>query len=601
VFTSGTETIADAARRWRTLIARDLANMRANGSPFRSGKTRDPLLGFLDLDRDLVIALRDSACLAWGAVDIGSGVDGSGDIMHFDDRVCGIGRALADVGGNTRPRSGHPCVDCGAPPVATQELELDEATPESEQSWDAEESEVWQADDEGEAPVDAVEMEVLEGEAGEWYTGEAVEAVESESPGQEDFLGDLGRLLSPGALIERVRQLLGEGSFGLGLLSRFGAGRIWNEDHLALEVLFHRQPTLRPGDLDALPETKRLQRLRALAIKHQRTLTEIRERTVRPIFGLPANFQVGSADGCRIQDLREAIRRLGPLKGGVINGKVWYKRSAGASPRKQAMVDSIVLHHMAYNIGNDVKSYLKVGAHYAVLADGQVAQLYDDLDFLNAANGFNARSISIELAGNFPSLSYHWWKHRDQTIPDRCYLTPAQINAGRCLLATLKFRLPGIRYLYAHRQSSASRESDPGPDVWLNVGEWGIASLGLTDRLPRTRVGDGRPIPDDWRRARSPTTPAPAPAPARAPTPSGTSGGKSMVVVAGVLNVRATPSVQAAKVGSLKRGDVVAWLDTSPDSRWARIQRGALTGWSAREYLSTHQATAGSDLARYGR
>jgi uncharacterized protein YraI len=74
-----------------------------------------------------------------------------------------------------------------------------------------------------------------------------------------------------------------------------------------------------------------------------------------------------------------------------------------------------------------------------------------------------------------------------------------------------------------------------------------------------------------------------------------------MVVVAGVLNVRATPSVQAAKVGSLKRGDVVAWLDTSPDSRWARIQRGALTGWSAREYLSTHQATAGSDLARYGR
>jgi hypothetical protein len=122
IFAAATESIADAVQRWRTDIQNDLRSMRAQASPFRSGTTRDPLLGFLNLDRDLVIALRDTACLAWGAVDIGSGADGSGDMMHFDDRVCGIGQALAGVGGNFQPRSGHPCVACGVP-VASEDTE----------------------------------------------------------------------------------------------------------------------------------------------------------------------------------------------------------------------------------------------------------------------------------------------------------------------------------------------------------------------------------------------------------------------------------------------------------------------------------------------
>ena len=126
VFARPTESIADAARRWRTHIQHDLGQMRAVGSPFFPDEhttPRDPLLGFLNLDRDLVIALRDTACLAWGAVDFGHGPLSSGDIMHFDDRVCGIGHALARVGGNTPPRSGHPCIACGPPAASHEEPE----------------------------------------------------------------------------------------------------------------------------------------------------------------------------------------------------------------------------------------------------------------------------------------------------------------------------------------------------------------------------------------------------------------------------------------------------------------------------------------------
>ncbi len=528
------------------------------------------------------------------------------NLLDLGKEIGRLGRALANEFGNTPPESGHPCPACGAPAAAREDLEAAEGSEfeaeplEEDEDTRAEEAEDLEWGEDGSSAEEA--WIGPESEETDW-SGYETESAEAAPPrDQESFLGDLGRLLSPGTIVQRVRELLGEGLFGVSLLVRFGSGQIWNEDHLALEVLFHRQPKLRPAGLDQLSGSDLRRRLRSLAIKYRRELTSLRERVVRPIFGRPANFQIGQAEGCRIQDLRDDVRRLGPLKGGVLNGKVWYKRNAAASPRKQAVVDSIVLHHMAYNIGNDLKDYRKVGAHYAVMADGQVGQLYDDLDFLNASNGFNPRSVAIEFAGNFPTLSYHWWKDKKRTIPDRCYLTPAQIRAGRCLLATLKARLPGIRYVYAHRQSSGSRENDPGPDVWFNIGQWAIDNLNLTDRLPRTHIGSGQPIPDSWRVTRpavvpttATTTPVPKTAPKPAPVPvssaATTPSGKKLVVTATVLNVRDSPSVQGARIGSLRKGDIVEWLDSSADSRWLRVRRGALIGWSAREYLAPQKVS----------
>jgi hypothetical protein len=50
--------------------------------------------------------------MAWGAVDIGTGQDGNGDMMHFDARVCGLGDRLAIEGRNARVRADHPCLPC---------------------------------------------------------------------------------------------------------------------------------------------------------------------------------------------------------------------------------------------------------------------------------------------------------------------------------------------------------------------------------------------------------------------------------------------------------------------------------------------------------
>jgi murein DD-endopeptidase MepM/ murein hydrolase activator NlpD/peptidoglycan hydrolase-like protein with peptidoglycan-binding domain len=331
---------------------------------------------------------------------------------------------------------------------------------------------------------------------------------DTEEPLQEEELltktKEFIRLLGSGAIVQHVQQRIREGVFGLSLLNRFAAGRVWNEDHLALEILFQRKPNLRPGQIESLSELKRVQSLNLLAVRYQRELASIREKIVRPIFGNPANFYIGTVDTCQINDMHEEIRKMGPLPGGKNQrGETWFKRDARLSPRKRTSINSIVLHHTAFNRGNDINTYKKVGAHYLVTADGQIAQLYNDLDFINASNGFNNRSVAIEFAGNFPDLNYRWWKPRDRKIPDRCYLTPVQIRAGRCLLVTLKRRLPDIKYLYAHRQSSGTRTNDPGPDVWFNIGEWALRELQLTDQLPATHIGTGKPIPESWRKARS--------------------------------------------------------------------------------------------------
>src|SRR5262249_27555932 len=87
------ETLDKAAARWKGIIAADLRALSGHDFASSSGHT-PPSDGFLPLPKELVVALRDNACLAWGAIDFGPSSEGSGDIMHFDTRVTGIGRLV---------------------------------------------------------------------------------------------------------------------------------------------------------------------------------------------------------------------------------------------------------------------------------------------------------------------------------------------------------------------------------------------------------------------------------------------------------------------------------------------------------------------------
>ena len=86
------ERLEEASARWHTQIQDDRKALAADDGDFVG---RDPGNGFLAHRRDLVIALREHGCLSWGAVDQGPQAQGSGDMMHFDARVDGVGRVLA--------------------------------------------------------------------------------------------------------------------------------------------------------------------------------------------------------------------------------------------------------------------------------------------------------------------------------------------------------------------------------------------------------------------------------------------------------------------------------------------------------------------------
>ncbi|MFV8750364.1 peptidoglycan recognition family protein [Nannocystaceae bacterium ST9] len=169
---------------------------------------------------------------------------------------------------------------------------------------------------------------------------------------------------------------------------------------------------------------------------------------------------------------------------------------APASKRhaRAGKVDAVVLHQTGFSRGLDPKRYLKVTAHFVVLANGTVVQLHPLTARLNASNGFNGRSVSVEFVGNFPSVDGKWWEPGKYGT-DR--VTAEQLEAGRELLRALA--AAGVRHVFAHRQASASRGNDPGPDLWAGVGQWALEQLGFSDGGPSYAIDTGRPIPDAWR------------------------------------------------------------------------------------------------------
>ena len=170
------------------------------------------------------------------------------------------------------------------------------------------------------------------------------------------------------------------------------------------------------------------------------------------------------------------------------------KRFTTRDPKK---VWALVLHQMAccFKVKDPLTRFLKMAPHFAILPDGRILQLHPILSLTGASNGFNAGSVAVEFAGNFPDTRGKWW-HGAQNGQNQ--VTAAQIEAGRYLVRYL-IRTMGLKVIVAHRQSSGTRDNDPGPDIWYHVGQWAVDTLGLKDGGPGFKIGTGKPIPDLWR------------------------------------------------------------------------------------------------------
>jgi hypothetical protein len=189
---------------------------------------------------------------------------------------------------------------------------------------------------------------------------------------------------------------------------------------------------------------------------------------------------LGGASGSRIIDLTDKTDKS--------------HRKGKRDPKK---VYALVLHQMAccFRPADPLKRFLSINSHFAIAADGRILQLHPITELLWSSNGFNAGSVAVEFAGNFPNTKGRWWQG-DKFGRNRP--TPEQLEAGRYLVRYLIDKM-GLTHVLAHRQSSASRENDPGPEVWYHVGQWAIEKLGLKDGGPGFKLPGANPIPDEWR------------------------------------------------------------------------------------------------------
>lgn len=193
--------------------------------------------------------------------------------------------------------------------------------------------------------------------------------------------------------------------------------------------------------------------------------------------------------------------------------KIKVMRDGGPVIRDPADVTTVVLHQTAvpfgvapYQIkaaGGDpalalARRGLNVACHAIAFRAGFYACVAPLRWYVQHGNKYNARSLGLEVDGRYAGIE---GDPRTVWGGEPTELTTATIDAARCALRWLveTGRAEGmpITQIRAHRQSSATRRSDPGQALWMHVALWGRDELGLETACAEV-LGDGRPVPVAW-------------------------------------------------------------------------------------------------------
>ena len=222
---------------------------------------------------------------------------------------------------------------------------------------------------------------------------------------------------------------------------------------------------------------------------------------------------VDPLDSVKVYDLRnEQPNPPPPVRGKM---KLRVRRGRVAS-RRPSTVTGICVHQTAARFGVSDAAVRAAGGdrelalarrskgvacHVMAFADGFVAWP-NPLDwYVYHGNGFNSDTLGIEIDGDFAGLSdVPETAFRKKDNPD--VLTPElELAAKRAIkLLVEEGRKAGmdIKYIYAHRQSSPTRRSDPGEEIWKKIVlDYAVNELGLETKPALIRK-KGYTIPSQW-------------------------------------------------------------------------------------------------------
>lgn len=168
--------------------------------------------------------------------------------------------------------------------------------------------------------------------------------------------------------------------------------------------------------------------------------------------------------------------------------------------RDPKTIDAVVIHQTACRIGpaaDDKRRKARVlqwPYHAVTYSDGDTVLAHAPTLYTYHANSLNRRSLGFAVEGEFPA------RIGDELARHSAY-TELQADGARRGLKRLveDAREAGcpIRFLFAHRQSSANRTGDPGQHWFRLLSRFARDELGLEVDSSRT-VGDGLAVPLEW-------------------------------------------------------------------------------------------------------
>ena len=174
--------------------------------------------------------------------------------------------------------------------------------------------------------------------------------------------------------------------------------------------------------------------------------------------------------------------------------------------RPWSEVTGICVHQTACYMGERHERYLAIGAHYVVTRGGQRLRMHDETDRIVSANGFNARCVSVEGDGIYAGIEGDprtvWDDPTTKAREMAMDLPDAFVAAYRETIRTIVRRVReaggSVKFLLCHRQSSESRQNDPGQGIYQRVVRPMLDELGLSNGGVGFKVDDGRAIPEVW-------------------------------------------------------------------------------------------------------
>lgn len=188
-------------------------------------------------------------------------------------------------------------------------------------------------------------------------------------------------------------------------------------------------------------------------------------------------------------------------------------RKGRAIVRPASTIDTVCVHQTACVFGpladppRRHRRAVDVASHAVAFRDGVGVLQTPSRWYVNGGNGWNRRSVHLEIEGHYPGTPddpttprredrESVWGH-EPTPLDEVTLDTARATL-RVLVEAARAEGCPLAYIVAHRQSSPSRRSDPGYEIWRElVLGFAVPVLGLRTR-PETVLGMGRPIPATW-------------------------------------------------------------------------------------------------------